>query len=228
MWSAVRRADLRGRISCERRRGVLWDNKVFRHARARGQWAREHLYSSALCSRHIRSAFRDSGTRLWTDGRRVSAGGEGQQRGAAARSAGADRGGAAAAAASRASLRACPCLDDVERDQKIHLLPASTPTSPWHHNRCQHFSNFLPYALGISSCIQTCTALLRGRFSPCFEALCADVGLSPARHSVQMVFLSHAWDRARSTDTLLSTQRAWVSTFTCTLMIASCAVTEMQ
>lgn len=158
----------------------------------------------------------------------LSAGGEGQQRGAAARSAGADRGGAAAAAASRASLRACPCLDDVERDQKIHLLPASTPTSPWHHNRCQHFSNFLPYALGISSCIRICTALLRGRFSPCFEALCADVGLSPARHSVQMVFLSHAWDRARSTDTLLSTQRAWVSTFTCTLMIASCAVTEMQ
>lgn len=115
-----------------------------RHARARGQWAREHLYSSALCSRHIRSAFRESRTRLWTDGRRVSAGGEGQQRGAAARSAGADRGGAAAAAASRASLRACPCLDDVERDQKIHLLPASTPTSPWHHNRCQHFLTFCP------------------------------------------------------------------------------------
>lgn len=144
MWSAVRRADLRGRISCERRRGVLWDNKVFRHARARGQWAREHLYSSALCSRHIRSAFRESRTRLWTDGRRVSAGGEGQQRGAAARSAGADRGGAAAVAASRASLRACPCLDDVERAQKIHLLPASTPTSPWHHNRCQHFLTFCP------------------------------------------------------------------------------------
>lgn len=74
----------------------------------------------------------------------LSAGGEGQQRGAAARSAGADRGGAAAAAASRASLRACPCLDDVERDQKIHLLPASTPTSPWHHNRCQHFLTFCP------------------------------------------------------------------------------------
>lgn len=144
MWSAVRRADVRGRISCERRRGVLWDSRVFDTLGREGS-GRVSIFIARHCApdtsaRPFASLARGCGQTVGE----LSAGGEGQQRGAAARSAGADRGGAAAVAASRASLRACPCLDDVERAQKIHLLPASTPTSPWHHNRCQHFLTFCP------------------------------------------------------------------------------------
>ena len=135
---------MRGRISCERRRGVLWDSRVFDTLGREGS-GRVSIFIARHCApdtsaRPFASLARGCGQTVGE----LSAGGEGQQRGAAARSAGADRGGAAAVAASRASLRACPCLDDVERAQKIHLLPASTPTSPWHHNRCQHFLTFCP------------------------------------------------------------------------------------
>lgn len=230
MWSAVKRANVRGRISCLRRRDVPWDGRVFDTLGREGS-GRVSIFIARHCApgTSARPFATLSRTRRVTDGRRVSG-----RRGAAAR-------GSTALRRSRpgwSGRRCCqPCQPQPARAWvMLSAIRKSTCCQPAHRHHpgitsAANIFYFLPYALGISSCVQTCTVLLRGRFCHCSKAFFARMsGSGPLGIRCRWYFCHM---RVTGLDQLMTHcvalhATSLVSTLVCTLMIASCAVTELQ